>query len=104
MELQSEQKTRKKRFDKEFKISAVKMLLEGNQSMASLAKDLGINANTLQNWKQQYLKDKSDTPGAKLTQNEMEAELNRLRKENAGLKQQNEFLKKVSAYFATNGK
>ena len=104
MELQSEQKGRRKRFDKEFKISAVKMLLEGNQSMASLAKDLGINANTLQNWKQQYLKDRSDTPGTKLTQNEMEAELNRLRKENAGLKQLNEFLKKVSAYFATNGK
>jgi transposase-like protein len=34
----------------------------------------------------------------------MEAEINRLRKENAGLKQQNDFLKKVSAYFASNEK
>jgi transposase len=104
MEVQSQEKQRKKRFDKEFKISAVKMLLEGTQSMVSLAKDLGINVNTLQSWKQQYLKNRSESPGSKLTQNEMEAELNRLRKENAGLKQQNEFLKKVSAYFATNVK
>lgn len=104
MELQPQEKQKRKRFDKEFKVSAVKMLLEGNQSMASLAKDLGINVNTLQNWKQQYLKDKASTPGVKLTQTEMEAELNRLRKEIAGLKQQNDFLKKVSAYFANNGK
>jgi transposase len=104
MELQSQEKQRKKRFDKEFKISAVKMLLEGTQSMVSLAKDLGINVNTLQSWKQQYLKNRTESSGSKLTQNEMEAELNRLRKENAGLKQQNEFLKKVSAYFATNVK
>ena len=104
MELQSQEKQKRKRFDKEFKVSAVKMLLEGNQSMASLAKDLGINVNTLQNWKQQYLKDKASTPGVKLTQTEMEAELNRLRKEIAGLKKQNDFLKKVSAYFANNGK
>ncbi len=104
MELQSQDKQKRKRFDKEFKVSAVKMLLEGNRSMASLAKDLGINVNTLQNWKQQYLKDKASTPGVKLTQTEMEAELNRLRKEIAGLRQQNDFLKKVSAYFANNGK
>lgn len=104
MELQPQEKQKRKRFDKEFKVSAVKMLLEGTQSMASLAKDLGINVNTLQNWKQQYLKDKASTPGVKLTQTEMEAELNRLRKEIAGLKQQNDFLKKVSAYFANNGK
>ena len=104
MELQSQEKQRKKRFDKEFKISAVKIVLEGTQSIASLAKELGINSNTLQNWKQQYLREKSETPGVKLTQNEMEAELYRLRKEIAGLKQQNEFLKKVSAYFAGNEK
>ena len=104
MELQSQEKQRKKRFDKEFKISAVKMLLEGTQSMASLAKDFGVNINTLTNWRNQYMGSKSVTPGSKLTQNEMEAELNHLRKENAGLKQQNEFLKKVSAYFASNGK
>lgn len=104
MELQSQEKQRKKHFDKEFKISAVKMLLEGTQSLASIAKDLGINVNTLTNWRNQYLQSKSVTPGSKLTQNEMEAELNRLRREIAGLKQQNDFLKKVSSYFASNGK
>lgn len=104
MELQPQKKQRKKHFDKEFKISAVKMLLEGTQSLASLAKDLGINVNTLTNWRNQYLQDKTETPGSKLTPSELEADNNRLRKEIAGLKQQNDFLKKVSAFFATNGK
>ncbi len=104
MELQTQEKRKKKHFDKEFKISAVKMLLEGTQSLASLAKDLGINVNTLTNWRNQYLQDKSETPGSKLTNSELEADNNRLRKEIAALKQQNEFLKKVSAFFATNGK
>ncbi|MDP1994039.1 MAG: transposase [Ignavibacteria bacterium] len=104
MELQSQEKRKKKHFDKEFKISAVKMLLEGTQSIASLSKDLGVNVNTLTNWRNQYLQNKSETPGSNLTPNEMAAEINRLRKENAGLKQQNDFLKKVSAYFASNEK
>ncbi len=104
MELQTQEKRKKKHFDKEFKISAVKMLLEGTQSLASLAKDLGINVNTLTNWRNQYHQDKSVTPGSKITPNELEAENNRLRKEIAALKQQNDFLKKVSAYFASNEK
>lgn len=104
MELQTQEKRKKKHFDKEFKISAVKMLLEGTQSLASLAKDLGINVNTLTNWRNQYLQDKSEVPGSKLTVSELEADNNRLRKEISALKQQNDFLKKVSAYFASNEK
>lgn len=99
-----EEKQRKKRFDKDFKISTVKMLLEGNQSMSSLAKDLGINSNSLYNWKKQYLKDKEGAFPGKGHQTEMEAELTRLRKENAKLIQQRDFLKKAAAYFAANEK
>ena len=93
-----------KRFEKEFKISAVKMVLEGNQSLSSIAKDLGINSNTLQNWKKQYLKDKEDSFPGKGYQTPLEAENTRLKKELAKVTQQRDFLKKAAAYFAANEK
>jgi transposase len=50
-----EEKQRRKRFDDDFKISAVKMVLEGGRTITSVASDIGINPNTLQNWKKKYL-------------------------------------------------
>lgn len=99
-----EEVQRRKRFEKEFKISAVKMVLEGKQSLSSLSKELGINVNTLQNWKKQYLKDKEQSFPGKGYQTPLEAENTRLRKENAKLIQQRDFLKKATAYFAANEK
>ena len=99
-----EEKQRRKRFDKDFKISAVKMVLEGNQSLSSIAKDIGISSNTLQNWKHQYLKDKEDSFPGKGYQTPIEAELTRLRKENVRLTQERDFLKKAAAYFAVHEK
>ena len=99
-----EEKQRRKRFDKEFKISAVKMVLEGSQSLSSLAKDLGINSNTLQNWKKQYLQDKEDSFPGKGYQTPVEAENTRLKKELTKVTQQREFLKKAAAFFAANEK
>lgn len=99
-----EEKQKGKRFDKDFKISAVKMVLEGKQSLASIARDIGINTNTLQNWKQQYLKEKGEAFPGKGYQTPQEAEITRLRKENAKLTQQRDFLKKAAAFFAANEK
>jgi transposase len=38
-------------YDKEFKLSAVKMIMEEGVSIAQVARDLGVNANSLHNWK-----------------------------------------------------
>lgn len=51
-------------FDKDFKVNAVKLVLEGTRSMTKVAKELGVSANTLTNWKKYYLKDKDNSfPG-----------------------------------------
>ena len=44
-------------YDKEFKISAVKLVLESDRTVKSIASDLGISDNTLFNWKKKYLED-----------------------------------------------
>ncbi len=45
---------KKKRFDKEFKISAVKMVTEEGQKGSEVARSLGIHANMLYSWKRKY--------------------------------------------------
>jgi transposase len=43
-----------KRFDKAFKIQAVKMVTEEGQKASDVARSLGIHANMLYNWKKKY--------------------------------------------------
>ena len=45
---------KKKRFDKAFKVQAVKMVTEEGQKTSEVARSLGIHANVLYNWKKRY--------------------------------------------------
>jgi transposase len=42
---------KKKRFDRDFKVSAVKMVTEGGHKATDVARSLGIHPNQLYNWK-----------------------------------------------------
>lgn len=87
-------------FDKDFKISAVKLMLESGKSIKSIAEELGISENTLFNWKKKYLEDaKNAFPGKGHMKPEQE-ELRRKDREIARLKMERDILKKAIAYFA----
>jgi len=45
---------KKKRFDKDFKISAVRMVTEGGHKAAEVARSLGIHQNQIYNWKRKF--------------------------------------------------
>ena len=45
---------KKKRFDRDFKVSAVKMVTEGGHKAAEVARSLGIHQNQLYNWKRKF--------------------------------------------------
>ena len=45
---------KKKRFDRDFKMSAVKMVTEGGHKAAEVARSLGIHQNQLYNWKRKF--------------------------------------------------
>ena len=45
---------KKKRFDKDFKISAVRMITEEGHKTAEVARSLGIHQNQLYNWKRKF--------------------------------------------------
>jgi transposase len=95
-----EEKRKRKSFDKEFKLSAVKLVLEGKQSLSSVARDLGIADNTLQNWKKKYLEENREPTDEELAVDK--AEYKRLLRENRILREERDILKKAIGYFSQN--
>jgi transposase len=89
---------KRRKFSREYKIEAVKLVTEKGLSVAEVARDLGITENLLHRWKRQL----RDDPGFELTRKSdaQAAELRRLRRENEVLRQEREILKKAAAYFA----
>jgi len=48
------EKRKMKRFDKDFKVSVVKMVTEGRQRTSEAARSLGVHPNVLYSWKRKY--------------------------------------------------
>ena len=48
------EKGKKRRFDRDFKISAVKMITEGGHKVTEVARSLGIDQNQLYLWKNKF--------------------------------------------------
>jgi len=93
------EKLSRRSFDKEFKISAVKLVLDSGKSVKTIAAELGISDNTLFNWKKKYLEDaKNAFPGKGHMKPEQE-ELRKKDREIARLKMERDILKKAIAYF-----
>jgi len=87
-----------KKYDKQFKLDAVKAAMASDSSVAQVAIELGLNTQTLYTWVSKYRGEILQT-GVELTP---EQELIQLRKENAELRQEKDILKKAAAYFAKN--
>ena len=45
---------KRKLYAREFKVNAVRLILEGGQTIKEVAADLGVNYYTLAEWKKQY--------------------------------------------------
>ena len=91
---------RRKSYDKEFKLSAVKMILDGEMSISRVSRDLGVNQNSLHNWKKAYLEDQQNAFPGKGRMKPEEEELRKLKKELSIVKMERDILKKAIAFFA----
>lgn len=87
----------RRKFTREFKLSAVKLVNEQGYSPVEAAKSLGVDPSNVRGWLERF----SGDPSATLTdEGAVQAELRRLRKENARLLMEREILKKAAAFFA----
>ena len=83
-----------------FRANAVSQVLEGGRRQAEVARTLELSVKTLANWVGKARAGKALTKGTRAPIEEAEAELSRLRQENATLRMERDILKKAAAYFA----
>ena len=81
----------RKRYDREFREGAVRIVEETGKPIAQVARDLGVNEGTLGNWIARARKARDGTQG--LSTGDVE-ELKRLRAENAELRMERDVLKR----------
>lgn len=87
------------KYDKEFKIEAVKMASDSKYSVKEVADELSIGANTLRRWLNEYDEYGEDAfPGQGKALFNATYEIKKLQKENVALREENELLKKLRAF------
>jgi len=87
-----------RKYSKEFKLQAAKLVTEQGYSYNQAAKRLGTTGFSIRNWVIKF-RQSGDLPTQSETQPKAD-ELRQLRKELAQLKMENDILKKAAAYFA----
>ena len=95
---------KRKKYDRQFKIDAVSLVVNGERSVSEVARDLGIEANMLHRWKQKLTTKGSESFPGKGRLSPHEEELRRLRRELEQVKEDREILKKALVFFSNNGK
>ena len=90
----------RRRFTREFKVEAVKLVTDRGVSVAQAARDLDIHVNALRGWVKAHREDPAHAFPGEGQQKPEDAELTRLRREVAHLKMERDILKKAAAYFA----
>jgi transposase len=83
----------RRKFDKEFKVETVRLIVEGGRKLSEVARNFDIHENVLRKWKQQYQYDRFGAFPGKGNLKPDEGEYRKLLKENADLKEERDILK-----------
>jgi transposase len=93
---------KRKRYTREFKVEALRLVRESGKPVAQVARELGIQAYLLRSWKRSV--ENGAVPEAAFPGNGVvtgdAAENRRLRRELEQVTKERDFLKKAAAYFA----
>lgn len=87
----------RRKFTREFKLSAVQLVNHQGYSVSEAAKSLGVDPNCVRAWVDKFGGEAGVAPSG---EGAVQAELRRLRKENARLLMERDILKKAAAFFA----
>ena len=90
----------RRRYTREFKVEAVKLVRERGVTVAQAARDLGLGRTVLAKWVREFASDPKDAFPGQGQQKPEQVELTQLRREVARLKMERDILKKAAAYFA----
>lgn len=94
----------RRRFTREYKVEAVRLVSQSGVSVAQAARDLGVHPNSLRKWVREYRADPQQAFPGEGQQTRDNAEVTRLRREVAKLRMERDILKKAAAFFATESR
>ena len=90
----------RRKFSREFKLEAVKLVRDRGVSSAQASRDLDVHENVLRKWVREFGSDPVQAfPGQGQMKPEQQ-EIERLKREVTKLKAERDILKKAAAYFA----
>ncbi len=90
----------RRRFTREFKLEAVKLVTDRGVTIAQASRDLDVNGTVLRRWVKEFGSDPEQAFPGHGQQKADQGEITRLRREVAKLKAERDILKKAAAYFA----
>jgi transposase len=85
-----------KRYSEEFKVEAVRQVIERGHAVSDVAKRLGVSAWSLSRW----VRDRRRPEAVRVASADSAAELQRLKGELRRVTEERDILKKAAAYFA----
>lgn len=91
---------KRRRYSREFKLEAVRMVVEQGRTQQEVAAGLGISNSLVHTWKERFLAEGAVAFPGQGKRKPAEEELDRLRKELSTVRQERDILKKALAYFA----
>ena len=91
---------KRKRYSREFKWEAVRLLEERGESICQVARELELNASQLSRWKRELEEDPEESFPGQGRLKPRDEEVRQLRRENERLRQQLAILKKTVAIFS----
>jgi len=94
----------RRKYDREFKEDAIRLIVDGGRSVREVARDLGIHENMLCRWKKEYLQDTEHSFPGKGHMKPHEEELFKLKRKVADLEEDRAILKKALAIFSKRPK
>lgn len=91
---------RRKRYTKQFKVDAVKLVTEHGYKVSEAARNIGIHHSSLRRWKKEFESNGNRAFPGKGNLSPEKEELFQLRKEVKRLRMERDILKKATAFFA----
>jgi transposase len=89
-----------RKYDREFKLEAVKLVMERDMPQTRVAKDLGIHLSVLRDWLEQYRQDHQNAFPGKGRLKPHEQRVKELEEKLKRVEMERDILKKAMAYFA----
>lgn len=90
----------RRKFSREFKLEAVRLVKERGVSVAQAARDLDLHENVLRKWIREFSADPQYAFAGHGQMKPEQLEIERLRREVRKLKAERDILKKATAFFA----